>query len=212
MPSSKLPLCRSTSSASLSPSKPLTIANSYSPRRPSDRSFRRDQPNMYELDLDYFISLPTGRDGYLPVNDLVFSGGLAILCKLFKEGQEITVRIVCCDGAGREIVSMKKPEFARPSEQKTIETLQLLILMYSSFLSGAHTQTLSSSPQSAVMSTSKFLSLTHSHTHTHTYISKIHFYIFFKCLFNQTLVHNSSDKQNLFDKKCLHDIYIYAKQ
>ncbi|KAI5058964.1 hypothetical protein GOP47_0025283 [Adiantum capillus-veneris] len=132
MPSSELPLCRSTSGASSSPSKPLTIANSYSPRRPSDRSFRRDQPNVYELDLEeqvsqidmdpnkmlqpgdpnsmqaiikdvmpvgYFVSLPTGRDGYLPADDLGFTG--------------------------REIVSVKKPEFAPPSEQKTIESLRL---------------------------------------------------------------------------------------
>ncbi|MCO5609796.1 hypothetical protein L7F22_064028 [Adiantum nelumboides] len=144
--------------SSLSPAMPLTIANSYSPRRPSDRSYRRDQPNVYELDLEeqvaqidmdpnkmlqpgdpnsmqaiikdvmpvgYFVSLPTGRDGYLPADDLGFTGGLAILRKLFKEGQEITVRIVCRGGAGREIVSVKKPEFAPPSEQKTIESLRL---------------------------------------------------------------------------------------
>eukprot|EP00250_Pteridium_aquilinum_P028098 c36580_g1_i1 orf=559-1233(-) len=139
-------------------SKPLTIANSYSPRRPSDRNYRRDSPNVYELDLEeqvsqidmdpnkmlqpgdpdsmqaiikdvmpvgYFVSLPTGRDGYLPADDLGFTGGLAILRKLFKEGQEITVRIVCRGGAGREIVSVKKKEFAPPSEQKTIESLRL---------------------------------------------------------------------------------------
>ncbi|KAH7331760.1 hypothetical protein KP509_20G049300 [Ceratopteris richardii] len=148
------PSCNSVSSVS----KPLTIVNSYSPRRPSERGYRRDQPNVYELDLEeqvsqidmdpnkmlqpgdpntmqaiikdvmpvgYFVSLPTGRDGYLPADDLGFTGGLAILRKLFKEGQEITVRIVCRGGAGREIVSVKKPEFAPPSEQKTIESLRL---------------------------------------------------------------------------------------
>ncbi|KAI5079633.1 hypothetical protein GOP47_0005705 [Adiantum capillus-veneris] len=148
-------LCGPSSS---SPAKPLIIVSSYSPRRPSDRSYRRDQPNVYELDLEeqvsqidmdpnkmlqpgdpnsmqaiikdvmpvgYFVSLPTGRDGYLPADDLGFTGGLAILRKLFKEGQEITVRIVCRGGAGREIISVKKPEFAPPSEQKTIESLRL---------------------------------------------------------------------------------------
>ncbi|KAH7331762.1 hypothetical protein KP509_20G049300 [Ceratopteris richardii] len=77
------------------------------------------------MPVGYFVSLPTGRDGYLPADDLGFTGGLAILRKLFKEGQEITVRIVCRGGAGREIVSVKKPEFAPPSEQKTIESLRL---------------------------------------------------------------------------------------
>ncbi|KAI5073477.1 hypothetical protein GOP47_0011490 [Adiantum capillus-veneris] len=158
MPSFELSLCRSTSGASSSPSKPLTIANSYSSRRPSNRSFRRDQPNVYELDLDenvsqidmdpnkmlqprnpnsmkaiikdvmpvgYFVSLPTDRDGYLPADDLGLIGGLAILRKLFKEGQESTVHIVCRGGAGREIVSLKKLEFSPPSEQKTIESLRL---------------------------------------------------------------------------------------
>ncbi|KAH7292885.1 hypothetical protein KP509_28G002500 [Ceratopteris richardii] len=151
-------LSRSFNRPSSCTAKPLSVVNSYSPRRPADRSYRRDQPNVYELDLEeqvsqidmdpnkmlqpgdpnsmqaivkdvmpvgYFVSLPTGRDGYLPADDLGFSGGLAILRKLFKEGQEITVRIVCRGGAGREIVSVKKPEFAPPSEQKTIESLRL---------------------------------------------------------------------------------------
>jgi predicted RNA-binding protein with RPS1 domain len=77
------------------------------------------------MPVGYFVSLPTGRDGYLPADDLGFTGGLAVLQRLFKEGQEITVRIVCRGGAGREIVSIKKPEFAPPSEQKTIESLRL---------------------------------------------------------------------------------------
>ncbi|KAI5056244.1 hypothetical protein GOP47_0028062 [Adiantum capillus-veneris] len=77
------------------------------------------------MPVGYFVSLPSGRDGYLPADDLGFTGGLAILQRLFKEGQEIYVRIVCRGGAGREIVSIKKPEFAPPSEQKTIESLRL---------------------------------------------------------------------------------------
>ncbi|KAH7404492.1 hypothetical protein KP509_15G028600 [Ceratopteris richardii] len=77
------------------------------------------------MPVGYFLNLPTGRIGYLPAQDLGFTGGLAILQRLFKEGQEITIRIVCRGGAGREIVSCKKPEFAPPSEQKTIESLRL---------------------------------------------------------------------------------------
>ncbi|KAI5056596.1 hypothetical protein GOP47_0028414 [Adiantum capillus-veneris] len=77
------------------------------------------------MPVGYFCTLPSGRIGYLPAQDLGFTGGLAILQRLFKEGQEITVRIVCRGGAGREIISCKKPEFAPPSEQKTIESLRL---------------------------------------------------------------------------------------
>ncbi|KAH7332528.1 hypothetical protein KP509_20G092600 [Ceratopteris richardii] len=77
------------------------------------------------MPVGYFVSLPSGRDGYLPADDLGFTGGLAVLQRLFKEGQQITVRIVCRGGAGREIVSIKKPQFAPPSEQKTIESLRL---------------------------------------------------------------------------------------
>ncbi|MCO5581461.1 hypothetical protein L7F22_035346 [Adiantum nelumboides] len=77
------------------------------------------------MPVGYFCNLPSGRIGYLPAQDLGFTGGLAILQRLFKEGQEITVRIVCRGGAGREIISCKKPEFAPPSEQKTIESLRL---------------------------------------------------------------------------------------
>ncbi|KAH7404489.1 hypothetical protein KP509_15G028500 [Ceratopteris richardii] len=73
------------------------------------------------MPVGYFLNLPTGRIGYLPAQHLGFAGGFAILQRLFKEGQEITIRIVCRGGAGREIVSCKKPEFALPSEQTTIE-------------------------------------------------------------------------------------------
>ena len=92
---------------------------------------QKDDPNTYQavisdvMPVGYFLKLPTGRDAYLPADDLGFTGGLAILRRLFKEGQEITVRIVCRGGAGREIVSIKKPEFAPPSEQKTIEMMRL---------------------------------------------------------------------------------------
>ncbi|MCO5581943.1 hypothetical protein L7F22_035832 [Adiantum nelumboides] len=33
----------------------------------------------------YFVSLPSGRDGYFPADDMGFTGGLAILQRLFKE-------------------------------------------------------------------------------------------------------------------------------
>ena len=77
------------------------------------------------MPVGYFVDLPTGRIGYLHAQDLGFSCGLAILQRLFKEGKEIYVRIVCRGGAGREIISCKKPEFAPPSEQKTVESMRL---------------------------------------------------------------------------------------
>ena len=72
------------------------------------------------MPVGYILSLPTGRDAYLPADDFGFTGGLSILQRLFKEGQEITVRIVCRGGAGREIVSCKKPEFAPPERKFSV--------------------------------------------------------------------------------------------
>ena len=72
------------------------------------------------MPVGYFVDLPTGRVGYLPAQDLGFSGGLAVLQRLFKEGQEIYVRIVCKGGARREIISCKKL-----NDQKTIESMWL---------------------------------------------------------------------------------------
>ncbi|KAI5058803.1 hypothetical protein GOP47_0026973 [Adiantum capillus-veneris] len=72
------------------------------------------------IPVGYFITLPNGKDGYLPALDLGFTGGIIILERLFKVGQELTVRVVRRGGGGREILSMKKPEFAPNTDPKFI--------------------------------------------------------------------------------------------
>lgn len=72
------------------------------------------------IPVGYFLTLPSGRDGYLPALDLGFTGGIVILERLFKVGQELTVRVVRRGGGGREILSMKKPEFAPNTDPKFI--------------------------------------------------------------------------------------------
>lgn len=72
------------------------------------------------IPVGYFLTLPNGKDGYLPALDLGFTGGIVILERLFKVGQELTVRVVRHGGGGREILSMKKPEFAPNTDPKFI--------------------------------------------------------------------------------------------
>eukprot|EP00250_Pteridium_aquilinum_P002379 c12577_g1_i1 orf=328-918(-) len=72
------------------------------------------------MPVGYFLTLPTGREGYLPALDLGFTGGIVILERLFKVGQELTVRVVRRGGGGREILSMKKPEFAPNTDPRYI--------------------------------------------------------------------------------------------
>lgn len=59
------------------------------------------------IPVGYFVTLPNGRDGYLPATELGITGGLALLERLFKVGQEITVRITERGGGGREILDIK---------------------------------------------------------------------------------------------------------
>ncbi|MCO5585865.1 hypothetical protein L7F22_039798 [Adiantum nelumboides] len=72
------------------------------------------------IPVGYFLTLPNGKVGYLPALDLGFTGGIVILERLFKVGQELTVRVVRRGGGGREILSMKKPEFAPNTDPKFI--------------------------------------------------------------------------------------------
>ena len=72
------------------------------------------------LPVGYWVTMPSGKDAYLPAQDLGFTGGLAILERLFKVGQEITVRVASIGGGGREILSIKKPEFAPPERKFSV--------------------------------------------------------------------------------------------
>ena len=47
-----------------------------------------------------------------------------MLQRLFRVGQEICVRIVCRGGGEREIVSMRKVEFAPHDEKKLVERVR----------------------------------------------------------------------------------------
>ena len=72
------------------------------------------------LPVGYWVTMPSGKEAYLPAQDLGFTGGLAILERLFKVGQEITVRVASIGGGGREILSIKKPEFAPPERKFSV--------------------------------------------------------------------------------------------
>ncbi|KAI5057767.1 hypothetical protein GOP47_0027782 [Adiantum capillus-veneris] len=62
------------------------------------------------IPVGYWVTLPNGKDGYLPATDLGITGGVVLLERLMKVGQEITVRVDAIGGGGREILSMKRPE------------------------------------------------------------------------------------------------------
>ncbi|MCO5580739.1 hypothetical protein L7F22_034609 [Adiantum nelumboides] len=74
------------------------------------------------IPVGYFVTMPSGKEAYLPAQDIGFTGGLAILERLFKVGQEITVRVASIGGGGREILSIKKPEHAPPERKFTVST------------------------------------------------------------------------------------------
>eukprot|EP00250_Pteridium_aquilinum_P002559 c12783_g1_i1 orf=337-897(-) len=62
------------------------------------------------IPVGYWVTMPSGKDGYLPATDLGITGGVVLLERLMKVGQEITVRVDSIGGGGREILSMKRPE------------------------------------------------------------------------------------------------------
>lgn len=62
------------------------------------------------IPVGYWVTTPNGKDGYLPATDLGITGGVVLLERLMKVGQEITVRVDSIGGGGREILSMKRPE------------------------------------------------------------------------------------------------------
>lgn len=59
------------------------------------------------MPVGYFVTLPTGKEGYLPYTELNCSGGVVLLEKLFKVGQEITVKVIRNTKGGRDICKIK---------------------------------------------------------------------------------------------------------
>lgn len=67
------------------------------------------QATIYKtIPVGYFLTLPNGKDAYLPARELGTSGGILLLQKIFKPGQVLTVRVVRMGGGGRAIVAIRK--------------------------------------------------------------------------------------------------------
>lgn len=56
----------------------------------------------------YFVTLPEGKEGFLSSRELGCIGGIPLLSKLMKVGQEITCRAVRVGGYGRLVIAIKK--------------------------------------------------------------------------------------------------------
>ena len=66
------------------------------------------------IPVGYFCKMPSGKQAYLPAQDLGFLGGLEKLRQIFQPGQEVTVRVVTRGSSGREVLSLKKPDPNKP--------------------------------------------------------------------------------------------------
>lgn len=87
---------------------------------PPEKMLKKGDPGTYQakirgvMPVGYWVTMPSGKEAYLPAQDLGFSGGLEKLRQIFQVGQEITVRVVTRGGSGREILSLKKPDPSKP--------------------------------------------------------------------------------------------------
>ncbi|KAH7425645.1 hypothetical protein KP509_11G064000 [Ceratopteris richardii] len=66
------------------------------------------------MPVGYWVTMPSGREAFLPAQDLGFLGGLEKLRKIFQPGQEVTVRVATRGSSGREVLSLKKPDPNKP--------------------------------------------------------------------------------------------------
>lgn len=87
---------------------------------PPEKMLKKGDPGTYQatikgvMPVGYWVTMPSGREAYLPAQDLGFLGGLEKLRKIFKEGDEVTVRVVTRGGSGREVLSLKIPDPNKP--------------------------------------------------------------------------------------------------
>ncbi|MCO5608457.1 hypothetical protein L7F22_062667 [Adiantum nelumboides] len=87
-----------------------------------ERNFQLDQSKLYQkgdpgtmqgivkdiITVGYFMSLPDGREGFLPCMQLGCTGGIPLLTRLFKVGDEITVRQQKMYDGGKDKLFAKK--------------------------------------------------------------------------------------------------------
>ena len=66
------------------------------------------------MPVGYWVTMPSGKEAFLPAQDLGFLGGLEKLRQIFQPGQEVTVRVVTRGSSGREVLSLKKPDPNKP--------------------------------------------------------------------------------------------------
>ena len=81
-----------------------------------ERNFQLDYSKMYKKGdegtmqgvvkeintVGYFMKLPNGREGFLPCSQLECMGGIPLLSRLFKVGDEITVRAEIVGDGGKD--------------------------------------------------------------------------------------------------------------
>lgn len=76
--------------------------------------YKKGDPNTIEgviteiIHIGCLVTLANGRDGFLPASQLGCMGGLALLERLFKVGQEITVRVIEVPHVGRDRLFLKR--------------------------------------------------------------------------------------------------------
>ncbi|KAH7447512.1 hypothetical protein KP509_01G110000 [Ceratopteris richardii] len=87
-----------------------------------ERNFQLDQSKLYQkgdpgtvqgivkeiITVGYFMKLPDGREGLLPCMELGCTGGIPLLTRLFKVGDEITVRQQKMYDGGKDKLFAKK--------------------------------------------------------------------------------------------------------
>ena len=81
-----------------------------------ERNFQLDYSKLYKkgdpgtvqgvvkdiITVGYFMKLPNGREGFLPCSQFGCSGGIPLLTRIFKVGDEITVRAEIVGDGGKD--------------------------------------------------------------------------------------------------------------
>lgn len=59
------------------------------------------------IPVGYFLTLPNGKEVYLPYTELGCSGGVVLLERLYKVGQELTIKVIKNTQGGRDLARIK---------------------------------------------------------------------------------------------------------